>query len=97
MTTDQELLERMGVAEDDIDSLTARVAALEAGGGSNDLGDIYDLPTGSTVVNAWALQRICLDGKILGEACIMHEDQVVRTAAGEMLSWLQSCGYPKPT
>jgi hypothetical protein len=96
MTTDQELLERMTAVEADIDSLLARVTALEEGsGGGNDLGDIYDMPTGSTVVNAYALQRICVDGEILGNACLQHPDQAVRTAAGEMLSMLESCGYPK--
>jgi hypothetical protein len=102
MTTDQELLDRMALVEgrctdleNDMVALEERVDDLEAsGGGSNDLGDIYDTPTGSTVVNAYALQRICVDGKVLGEACLQHEDQLVRTAAGEMLSMLQSCGYP---
>jgi hypothetical protein len=102
MTTDQELLDRMALVEgrctdleNDVVALEERVDDLEAGGGgSNDLGDIYDEPTGSTVVNAYALQRICVDGKVLGEACISHPDQLVRTAAGEMLSMLESCGYP---
>ena len=93
MTTDQELLERMAVAESDIVALDARVTALEAGGGG--LGDIYDTPTGSTVVNAFALQTICTDGEILGNACLQHPDGAVRTAAGEMLSMLEACGYPK--
>jgi hypothetical protein len=104
MTTDQELLDRMALVEGRCADLETDMVALEervddlaasGGGGSNDLGDIYDLPTGSTVVNAYALQRICVDGKVLGNACLQHPDQLVRTAAGEMLSMLESCGYPR--
>lgn len=95
MTTDQELLAAVEDINTELDTLTTRVAMLEADGGTAPLGEIYDLPTGSTVVNAYALQRICVDGKVLGEACLQHPDQLVREAAGEMLSWLQTCGYPQ--
>ena len=95
LTTDQQLIIDVDQLQEDLDVLTARVTALEAGGGSGSLGDIYDTPTGSTVVNAFALQTICTDGEILGNACLQHPDGAVRTAAGEMLSMLEACGYPK--